>query len=257
MRSTYAVAAPVGGVPETAAPALPLGQALLWAFLGGLLLNLMPCVFPVLAMKAMALARLSGAARVEVRAHAASYTLGVLATFLALAGLLIGLRAGGVAAGWGFQFTAPAFVAALAWLMLAVGLNLSGVYDLGRTVGAGGALAARGGHAGSFATGALAVLVATPCTAPSWRQRSAPPSPCRRRRHWRSSPPSASGLRHPMRYSASSLALPASCRGRAAGWNGCARASPSRCMAPRPGSPGFWRSRRGRRDWPSCSLARC
>ncbi|GGC33217.1 thiol:disulfide interchange protein DsbD [Siccirubricoccus deserti] len=166
VRSTYAVAAPVGGVPETAAPALPLGQALLWAFLGGLLLNLMPCVFPVLAMKAMALARLSGAARVEVRAHAASYTLGVLATFLALAGLLIGLRAGGVAAGWGFQFTAPAFVAALAWLMLAVGLNLSGVYDLGRTVGAGGALAARGGHAGSFATGALAVLVATPCTAP-------------------------------------------------------------------------------------------
>lgn len=168
VRSAYSIAAPVGGVPEAMAtpPLLPLWQALGWAFLGGLLLNLMPCVFPVLAMKAMALARLSGAPRAEVRAHAASYTGGVLATFLALAGGLIGLRAAGIAAGWGFQFTTPAFVAALAWLMLAVGLNLSGVYGIGGAVGAGGRLAARGGHLGSFATGALAVLVATPCTAP-------------------------------------------------------------------------------------------
>ena len=162
-RSAYAVEAPAGPLPA-AGP--PLWQALAWAFLGGLILNLMPCVFPVLAMKAMALARLSGAAQAEVRAHAGSYTLGVLATFLALGGVLLALRAGGVAVGWGFQFTAPAFVAALAWLMLAIGLNLSGVYGIGRTVGAGEALAARGGHAGSFATGALAVLVATPCTAP-------------------------------------------------------------------------------------------
>jgi thiol:disulfide interchange protein DsbD len=117
-------------------------------------------------MKAMALARLSGAARAEVRAHAGSYTAGVLATFLALAGLLIGLRAAGIAAGWGFQFTAPAFVAVLAWLMFAVGLNLSGVYAIAGPAGAGGALAGRGGHLGSFATGGLAVLVATPCTAP-------------------------------------------------------------------------------------------
>ncbi|MDN3564314.1 protein-disulfide reductase DsbD family protein, partial [Paeniroseomonas aquatica] len=167
VRSAYAVAAPVGGLPEAAAPGLPLWQALASAFLGGLLLNLMPCVFPILAMKAMALARLSGAARAVVRAHAASYTAGVLVSFLALAGLLIGLRQAGVTAGWGFQFTAPAFVAALAWLMLAVGLNLSGVFALGgRLAGAGGALAAQGGHAGSFFTGALAVLVATPCTAP-------------------------------------------------------------------------------------------
>ena len=104
-------------------------------------------------MKAMALARLSGAARAEVRAHAASYTLGVLASFLALAGLLIGLRAAGIAAGWGFQFTAPVFVAALAWLIFAVGLNLSGVYAIAGPVGAGGALARQGGHAGSFMTG--------------------------------------------------------------------------------------------------------
>ena len=164
-RSAYAVSAPVGAAPVAAA-ALPLGRALLSAFLGGLILNLMPCVFPILAMKAMALARLSGAARAAVRAHAASYTLGVLASFLALAGLLIGLRAAGIAAGWGFQFTAPAFVAALAWLIFAVGLNLSGVYAIAGPVGAGGALAGRGGHAGSFMTGVLAVLVATPCTAP-------------------------------------------------------------------------------------------
>ncbi|CAA9241217.1 MAG: Cytochrome c-type biogenesis protein DsbD, protein-disulfide reductase, partial [uncultured Acetobacteraceae bacterium] len=148
------------------ADAMPLPRALALAFFGGLLLNLMPCVFPVLAMKAMALARLSGAARGEVRAHAASYTLGVLAMFLLLGGALVGLRAAGVSAGWGFQFTAPAFVAAMAWLMLAVGLNLSGVFAVGGPVGAGETLARRGGHAGSAATGALAVLVATPCTAP-------------------------------------------------------------------------------------------
>ena len=165
-RAAYAVSASVSGAPE-GADAVPLPRALALAFLGGLLLNLMPCVFPILAMKAMALARLSGAARGEVRAHAGSYVLGVLATFLLLGGVLVGLRAAGVAAGWGFQFTAPAFVAAMAWLMLAVGLNLSGVFAVGGgAVGAGEALARRGGHAGSFATGGLAVLVATPCTAP-------------------------------------------------------------------------------------------
>jgi thiol:disulfide interchange protein DsbD len=101
-----------------------------------------------------------------VRAHAASYTAGVLASFAALAGLMLGLRAAGVAAGWGFQFTSPVFVAGMAWLMLAVGLNLSGVYAVGGPVGLGQGAAARRGHAGSFATGVLAVLVATPCTAP-------------------------------------------------------------------------------------------
>ena len=167
-RTAYAVSAPVGGAPPEGAEAMPLARALGLAFLGGVLLNLMPCVFPILAMKAMALARLSGAARGEVRAHAGSYVLGVLSTFVLLGAVLIGLRAAGVAAGWGFQFTAPAFVAAMAWLMLAVGLNLSGVFAVGGggAVGAGEALARRGGHAGSFATGALAVVVATPCTAP-------------------------------------------------------------------------------------------
>ena len=162
-RLAYEVSAPVSAV---AAPAMPLWQAALLALLGGLILNLMPCVFPVLAMKAMALARLSGEARGKVRSHALSYTAGVLASFALLGGLMLGLRAGGAVAGWGFQFTAPGFVAAMAWLMLAVGLNLSGVYGFGGAVGVGSGAAARGGHLGSFATGGLAVLVATPCTAP-------------------------------------------------------------------------------------------
>ena len=165
VRGAYLVSAVPGPVPA-AAGGLPLWQAALFAALGGLILNLMPCVFPILAMKAVAIARLSGAAQGAVRAHAASYTAGVVLSFLALGALLVGLRAAGGVAGWGFQFTAPAFIAGMAWLMLAVGLNLSGVFAVGGPVSAGGSLAARGGHSGSFFTGALAVLVATPCTAP-------------------------------------------------------------------------------------------
>jgi len=163
-RAGFEVAAPVTG--QVATPGMPLATALLFAFLGGLILNLMPCVFPVLAMKAMALARLGGEARRSVRLHAASYTAGVVLSFAAIGGALLALRAGGSAAGWGFQFTEPAFVAAMAWLMLAVALNLFGVFAIGRTVGAGQGLAARGGHLGAFATGGLAVILATPCTAP-------------------------------------------------------------------------------------------
>ncbi|MGG5820112.1 protein-disulfide reductase DsbD family protein [Falsiroseomonas sp. HW251] len=163
-RASFDVSGPVTG-PALAAPVIPFATAILFALLGGLILNLMPCVFPVLAMKAMALARLSGEARREVRIHAASYTAGVMATFAAIGGALIALREGGEAAGWGFQFTNPAFVAGMAWLMLAVALNLLGVFWV-RPVGAGHGLAARGGHAGAFFTGALAVLLATPCTAP-------------------------------------------------------------------------------------------
>ena len=137
------------------------------ALLGGLVLNLMPCVFPVLAMKAMALAGLAGAGRRQVRAEALSYTLGVLVAFAALGGLTLGLRAAGLAAGWGFQYAAPAFVAATGWVLFAVGLALSGVLEIGGALaGAGQGLAARRGHLGSFFTGLLAVVVATPCTAP-------------------------------------------------------------------------------------------
>lgn len=147
--------------------ALPLWQTLLLAFAGGLILNLMPCVFPVLAIKATSVARLSGGALREVRLSGLFYTLGVLAAFLSLAGLLLALRAGGAAVGWGFQFQSPLFVAAMVWLMLAIGLNLSGVFEIGASMaGAGQGLAAKSGHSGSFFTGLLAVVVATPCTAP-------------------------------------------------------------------------------------------
>jgi DsbC/DsbD-like thiol-disulfide interchange protein/cytochrome c biogenesis protein CcdA len=161
-RLGYDIAAPL----LSGAAFLPLWQALIFALIGGVILNLMPCVFPVLAMKAMALARLGGAERGAVRLEAAAYTAGAVVSFTALAGLLLLLRGAGMALGWGFQFTSPVFVLAIAWLMLAVGLNLSGVFALGGPIGAGGHIAARGGFLGSFATGALAVLVASPCTAP-------------------------------------------------------------------------------------------
>ncbi len=148
-----------------ATPAVPLVRAVLFAFLGGLILNLMPCVFPVLAMKAVGFA--AGLARGNARAHAASYTVGVVTTFVCVAIALLAARATGVAAGWGFQFASPVFVAAMAWLLFGVGLNLSGLFRIGGSfAGAGGQLAAREGQWGSFFTGALAVLVATPCTAP-------------------------------------------------------------------------------------------
>jgi len=164
VRGAYLIDAAPGG-PLPASP-LPLWQILAFAALGGLILNLMPCVFPVLAMKAMAMARLGGAVRGAIRAEAASYTAGVVLAFLAVGGAMLGLRAAGGGAGWGFQFTYPAFVAGMAWLMLAVGLNLSGVFRIGGAIGAGQGLAGQSGHAGSFFTGVLAVVVATPCTAP-------------------------------------------------------------------------------------------
>ncbi len=157
----------VRGAAVAAGGSVSLARLALLAALGGLLLNLMPCVFPVLAMKAMALAKLSGQDRRQVRAQAGFYTAGVLVAFAALGGALVAARAAGAVAGWGFQFQSPLFVAAMAWLLFAVGLNLSGVFEV-RTglAGAGQGLAGRGGQAGSFFTGLLAVLVATPCTAP-------------------------------------------------------------------------------------------
>ena len=151
-------------------PALSALRLIGLAFLGGMILNLMPCVFPVLAMKALGLARGGDAHR--RRAQAISYTAGVVVMFLGLGLVLLAGRAGGAAAGWGFQFQSPIFVVAMAWLMFAIGLNLSGVFALGEGTlglklgGLGQNLTVRRGHAGSFFTGLLAVLVATPCTAP-------------------------------------------------------------------------------------------
>ncbi|WP_447731121.1 protein-disulfide reductase DsbD family protein [Pseudoxanthomonas suwonensis] len=141
-----------------------LAGALLLALVGGLVLNLMPCVLPVLSLKALGLAQ-SGESRERARAHALWYTAGVLVAFAAVGALVVALRAAGQAAGWGFQLQQPWFVAALAYLMFAVGLSLSGVYTLGTGIG-GGLAANRSGPAGDFLTGVLACVVASPCIAP-------------------------------------------------------------------------------------------
>ncbi|MFZ4066394.1 MAG: protein-disulfide reductase DsbD family protein [Phenylobacterium sp.] len=158
------------GPPPTAAPAAGGGGGLLgaiaFAFLGGLILNLMPCVFPILAMKAASLAG-HGHDRRAARFQGLAFLAGVMATFLGLAALLLVVRAGGAAVGWGFQLQSPPVVSALALLMLAVGLNMSGLFEIGSSLqGIGAGAAARGGGLGAFLTGALAVVVAAPCTAP-------------------------------------------------------------------------------------------
>jgi thiol:disulfide interchange protein/DsbC/DsbD-like thiol-disulfide interchange protein len=142
-------------------------QAALLALLGGMLLNLMPCVFPVLSIKILALVTHSGQGRAQMRRHGMAYTLGILASFAALAGLLLALRATGAQIGWGFQLQMPLVIALLAYLLFAMGLSLSGVFHLGGSIaGIGEALTRRGGYQGSFFTGVLAAVVATPCTAP-------------------------------------------------------------------------------------------
>lgn len=145
---------------------LGLAAAALFAVLGGLILNLMPCVFPILAMKAASLAG-HGEDQAEARQQGLAFGVGSVLTFLALAGGLIALKAAGSAIGWGFQLQSPAVVAVLALLMLTVALNLSGLFEVGTSLqGAGTGLASKGGAAGAFFTGALAVVVAAPCTAP-------------------------------------------------------------------------------------------
>ncbi len=160
----------------TAADDAPQGRissvwvALLLAFLGGIVLNLMPCVLPVLSLKALGLAG-SGETPAHARAHALWYTAGVLTSFLALGGLAIALRQAGLALGWGFQLQQPLVVAALALLMFGFGLSLSGLWYVGGGwTGVGHGLASRGGATGDFFTGVLAVVVAAPCTAPFMAQ---------------------------------------------------------------------------------------
>ncbi len=156
-----------GAASDPAGDAAPsLAAALGFAFIGGLILNLMPCVFPVLSMKAAALVRHAHRPR-AARAHGLAFLVGVLAAFALLAGALIAAQAAGAAAGWGFQLQSPLVVGALCLVMVLVALNLLGLFEVGGGLqGAGGALASRGGLVGSALTGALAVVVAAPCTAP-------------------------------------------------------------------------------------------
>ncbi len=161
---------------EDANLGLPL--ALLFALLGGLVLNLMPCVFPVLAIKALGLASQGGLRLRHRLLHGLAYTGGVLAFFLGLGVLLLGLRAAGAAVGWGFQLQSPLFVLLMAYLFVVLGLSLAGAVTIGAGLmgvgqgmghgpsGAGPSGAQPDGHLGAFFTGGLAALVAAPCTAP-------------------------------------------------------------------------------------------
>ncbi|MFA5262746.1 MAG: protein-disulfide reductase DsbD domain-containing protein [Opitutaceae bacterium] len=149
-----------------APPASLLGTLGL-AFIGGLILNLMPCVFPVLGIKILGFVRQAGSERRKVVSHGLAFTAGVLLSFWVLAGLLTLLRAGGSQLGWGFQLQSPVFVFVLAAGLLVFGLNMSGVFEFGLgATGFGASLQGKSGYSGSFFTGVLATIVATPCSAP-------------------------------------------------------------------------------------------
>ncbi len=147
-------------------PAGAFRAALLGALLGGMILNLMPCVFPVLAIKVMGFAQHGSDARAQ-RAGGLAYTAGVVLSFLLLGALLLALRAAGQQLGWGFQLQSPAVVAALAALFALIGLNLSGLFEVGQFVPSSlAAVRARRPSVDAFLSGVLAVAVASPCTAP-------------------------------------------------------------------------------------------
>lgn len=168
-------ATPTAGTSAEPAPEMPpapaalevsLLSALLLALGGGLVLNLMPCVLPVLSIKAVGLLE-SGESHTKARSHALFYTAGVLCSFALIGIAIVSLRSAGHALGWGAQLQQPLVVGVLACVMLAVGLSMSGVVQFGTSLGnVGHSLASRSGHAGDFFTGVLAVAVASPCTAP-------------------------------------------------------------------------------------------
>ncbi len=140
---------------------------ILSAFVGGLILNLMPCVFPVLSIKLLSLLKHAESHPGDVRRENFAYVAGVLFSFLAIAGALIAVRAAGTLVGWGFQLQSPVFLAAMIWLFFALSLNLAGLFEIDfLDSGMGGKFARLGGVTGSFFTGVLAVIVASPCTAP-------------------------------------------------------------------------------------------
>jgi thiol:disulfide interchange protein len=162
-----------GEVPEAAAKSsasvsgVTTISAIGLAFIGGIILNLMPCVFPVLFLKGLALVQSSGEERGRLRSHGLVYTFGILVSFWIIVAVLLGLRAGGSQAGWGFQLQSPTFIALLAAGLFFFAMSLAGQFDLGLSLtSVGGGLAQKQGFAGSFFTGILATIVATPCTAP-------------------------------------------------------------------------------------------
>jgi thiol:disulfide interchange protein DsbD len=144
-----------------------MAVALIFAFFGGILLNLMPCVFPILSLKILGAASQGGEDRGKVRNQGLLFALGVVLSFLALAGILIMLRAGGAQLGWGFQLQSPLFVALMATLFFGIGLNLMGLFEVGASLTrVGGRVGESGSYGESLASGVLATIIATPCTAP-------------------------------------------------------------------------------------------
>ena len=168
---SYLIDVPVQPMPRAASTGSSLNGgfafAILLALAGGFVLNLMPCVFPVLFLKAISLANSASEDRRAQRLHGFLYTAGILASFWVIVGVLLLLRAGGRQAGWGFQLQSPAFVAVMASMLFFMALSLAGQFDLGLSLTSkGDALTRKSGYAGSFFTGVLATVVATPCTAP-------------------------------------------------------------------------------------------
>ena len=168
---SYLIDAPVQPTPSSALAGSSLSGgfalAILLAFGGGLVLNLMPCVFPVLFLKAISLVGSAKEDRRSHRLHGFIYTAGSLASFWAIVAILLLLRAGGREAGWGFQLQSPSFVALIASLLFFMALSLAGQFDFGLSLTSkGDSLSRRSGYAGNFFTGVLATVVATPCTAP-------------------------------------------------------------------------------------------
>ena len=157
----------VATIPEASVGGVTLWTAIIGALIGGLILNLMPCVFPVISIKALSIAKCAHGERAKIKREAWLYTAGVIATFMLLVLFILGLKAGGAEIGWGFQLQSPKVVAALAVLLFVIGLNLLGAFEFGSGLqNTGAELTQKSGAAGSFFTGALAVIVATPCTAP-------------------------------------------------------------------------------------------
>lgn len=161
------VAAPVASSAPNGALPPSLWVALVFAFIGGLILNLMPCVFPVLGIKVMSFVQRAHDAPRALRSQGLMFALGVLVAFLFLAGAMLALRAGGAQIGWGFQLQSPPFVTLLACLFFLLALNLSGVFEVGASAQRfAGSVAGKSAHGDAFVSGLLATAVATPCTAP-------------------------------------------------------------------------------------------
>jgi len=147
--------------------AISLTKAMAFAFIGGIILNLMPCVFPILGLKVLSFMKHAGDGIWKARIHGIVFAIGVLASFLALAAVLLILRAGGEFIGWGFQLQSPYFIAFLCFLLILIALNFLGVFEIGTSlIALGSGSANHSGYLGTFSSGILATVLATPCTAP-------------------------------------------------------------------------------------------